>query len=115
MMRKILIALAALIPVIFFSCNQRNGKPKVLLFTKVADFRHTSIPAGVSAIEKLAGSNDFDIDTTSNTDLFTDDSLKNYAAVIFLSTTGDVLDSRQETAFERFTQSGGGYVGIHAA
>ena len=46
---------------------------------------------------------------------FNDDSLKKYAAVIFLSTTGDVLNNKQEIAFERYIQAGGGYVGVHAA
>src|SRR5690606_4482428 len=53
--------------------------------------------------------------TTTNADWFTDDSLKNYSAVVFLSTTGDVLDHYQEAAFERYIQAGGGFVGIHAA
>jgi type 1 glutamine amidotransferase len=35
--------------------------------------------------------------------------------VVFLSTTGDVLNGTQETAFEQYIRGGGGYVGIHAA
>lgn len=38
-----------------------------------------------------------------------------YNAVVFLNTTGDVLTNEQQTAFERYIQAGGGYVGIHAA
>ncbi len=51
----------------------------------------------------------------SDATYFNEDSLKKYAAVIFLSTTGNVLDNRQEIAFERYIQAGGGYVGVHAA
>ena len=29
-----------------FSCNQRSGKPRVLVFSKTTGFRHGSIPAG---------------------------------------------------------------------
>ena len=47
--------------------------------------------------------------------MFTDDTLKKYATVIFLNTTGDVLNFRQEVAFERYIQSGGGFVGVHSA
>ncbi len=47
--------------------------------------------------------------------MFNEDRLKNYAAVVFLSTTGNVLDHYQEAAFERYIQAGGGYMGIHAA
>ncbi|HEY3003878.1 MAG TPA: ThuA domain-containing protein, partial [Kribbellaceae bacterium] len=36
-------------------------------------------------------------------------------AVVFLSTTGDVLDASQQAAFESYIRSGGGFVGVHAA
>ena len=42
-------------------------------------------------------------------------SLNRYDAVVFLSTTGDVLNATQQRAFERYIQAGGGYAGIHAA
>jgi type 1 glutamine amidotransferase len=35
--------------------------------------------------------------------------------VVFLSTTGDILDVDQQAALERFIRSGGGFVGIHSA
>jgi len=41
--------------------------------------------------------------------------LKKYAAVVFLSTTGNVLNDEQQVAFQKFIQAGGGYVGVHAA
>ena len=76
---------------------------------------HESIPSGIAAIQKLGQENNFDVDTTTNPDMFTDSVLQNYSAVIFLSTTGDVLNYKQEAAFERYIQAGGGYVGVHAA
>ncbi len=103
------------VAVFFFSCGKRSGKPNVLVFTKTAGFHHASIPAGVAAIQKLGQENNFNVDTTSNADWIQEDSLKKYAAVVFLSTTGDILNSDQEADFERYIQSGGGFVGIHAA
>jgi glucose/arabinose dehydrogenase/cytochrome c551/c552 len=102
---------------IFFltACSKRSGKAKILVFTKTAGYHHESIPDGVAAIEKLGSQNNFDVDTTSNAEWFTDDTLKKYSSVIFLSTTSDVLNNYQEADFERYIQSGGGYVGIHAA
>ena len=35
--------------------------------------------------------------------------------MVWLSTTGDVLDAPQQAAFERYIQAGGGYAGVHAA
>ncbi|WFE26576.1 ThuA domain-containing protein [Solwaraspora sp. WMMD791] len=87
----------------------------VLVFSKTAGFRHASIPAGIAAIQQLGAANNFTVDTTENSAAFTDENLANYRAVIWLSTTGDVLDPDQQAAFERYIQAGGGYVGIHAA
>jgi cytochrome c len=46
---------------------------------------------------------------------FTDATLSRFKAVVFLSTTGDVLDHNQKAAFERYIRAGGGFVGIHSA
>lgn len=101
---------------ILISCgNQRDGKPKVLVFSKTMGFKHASIPTGIAAIQKLGKENGFEVDTTKNAELFNEDNLKQYSAVVFLSTTMNVLDAKQEAAFERYIQSGGGYAGIHAA
>ncbi len=89
--------------------------PRVLVFSKTAGFHHNSIPSGLKALIELGKQNNFHVDTTTNADYFTEDSLKRYAAVVFLNTTGNVLNSFQEADFERYIQAGGGYVGIHAA
>lgn len=107
---------AAFIVSLFFSCNnKRSEKPRVLVFSLTKGYHHESIPAGIAAIQKLGQENDFDVDTTTNPEMFNDSSLQKYSAVVFLSTTGNVLDYRQEAAFERYIQAGGGYVGVHAA
>jgi cytochrome c len=93
----------------------QTSETRVLVFSKTAGFRHSSIPAGKAAIMKIALENGFKADTTENENYFNDDSLRNYQAVIFLNTTGNVLNSPQQTAFERYIQAGGGYVGVHAA
>ncbi len=111
-----MLLLLIAIVVISISCNsKRSDKPRVLVFSKTMGFRHSSIPNGKVAIMKMGAENGFDVDTTENADVFNEDSLKKYATVIFLSTTGDVLDYKQEAAFERYIQAGGGFVGVHAA
>ena len=97
------------------ACNKRSGKPRILVFTKTAGFHHQSIPAGVSAIQKLGGENNFDVDTTSNASMFVEDTLRKYSAIVFLNTTGPLLNTVQRIALERYIQAGGGYMGIHAA
>src|SRR4051794_9672901 len=88
---------------------------KVLVFSKTAGFRHDSIPAGIQAIQELGAANDFAVTATEDATAFTTGNLAQYDAVVFLSTTGDVLNADQQTAFEGYMRNGGGYVGIHAA
>jgi glucose/arabinose dehydrogenase/cytochrome c551/c552/type 1 glutamine amidotransferase len=78
-------------------------------------FKHASIPMGLEAIQKLGAENNFLVDTTKNAEVFNDDNLAKYSAIVFLSTTGNILDAKQEAAFERYIQAGGGFVGVHAA
>jgi cytochrome c len=91
-----------------------KGK-KVLVFSSTKGFRHSSIKAGKAAFLKLATEKGFQVDTTENAAVFTENNLKKYRAVVFLSTTGNVLNDAQQNAFERFIQAGGGYLGVHAA
>ncbi|UTA67404.1 ThuA domain-containing protein [Emticicia sp. 21SJ11W-3] len=88
---------------------------RVLVFSKTKGWRHSSIPFGKEAIKKLGVENNFSVDISENSDDFNDANLKKYSAVIFNSTTGNVLNNEQQAAFERYIQSGGGFVGIHAA
>jgi cytochrome c len=90
-------------------------QPRVLVFSKTAGFRHSSIPDGIAAIRKLGAENGFAVDATEDATAFTSKNLARYRAVVFLSTTGDVLDAAQQDDFERYIQAGGGYVGIHSA
>lgn len=93
-----------------------RGDYKVLVFQETAGFTHGSIGAATTAIQKLGASNGFDVDVAStSTGVFTEENLSQYAAVVWASTSGDVLSEVEQAAFESYVQSGGGYVGIHAA
>lgn len=108
--------MVVLLLISLISCsNKRSNTPRVLVFSKTADFHHSSIPAGIKAIQALGAKNGFEVDTTTDDNKFAEDSLKKYAALIFLSTTGNILNGNQENALERYIQAGGGFVGIHAA
>ncbi|WDZ83819.1 ThuA domain-containing protein [Micromonospora cathayae] len=87
----------------------------VLVFSKTAGFRHGSIGPGITAIQQLGAANGFTVETTEDAAQFTDANLSRFAAVIWLSTTGDVLNATQQAAFERYLTGGGGYVGVHSA
>ena len=89
---------------------------KALIFSKTAAFRHTEcIPQGTVTIAEMGARHGFEVDATENAAAFTDANLAQYDVVIFLCTTGDVLNADQQAAFERYIQDGGGYAGIHSA
>lgn len=96
------------------SARQRDSK-RILVFTKTKGFYHTSIVAGVKAIQQLGIENKVQVDTTSDAGYFTPRRLKQYDAIVFLSTTGDILNEQQKKAFQQYISRGGGFVGIHAA
>lgn len=87
----------------------------MLAFTKTAAFYHDSIPEAIAAIRKLGAENRFAVDVTNDAAAFNDTNLAKYDAVVFLLTTGDVLNDTQQAAFERYIRAGHGYVGIHSA
>ena len=89
---------------------------KVLVFTKTAGWHHDAVHAGVTAVEELGKLHDFQVFWTADpARVMNDAELSKYQAVVFLLTTGDVLDDKQQAAFERYIRKGGGYVGVHSA
>lgn len=93
----------------------KKAKPRLLVFSKTAGFRHDCIPAGKLAMLQMGADKGFEVDTTEDASLFTAKNLKRYKAVVFLCTTGNVLNDAQQKAMEGFIQNGGGFIGIHAA
>ena len=93
-----------------------SGDPvSVLVFTRTEGFAHPSIADGVAMITEIAAEEGAALEVTADAGAFTPESLAARDVVIWLSTTGDVLDDPEQAAFEGFMRAGGGYVGIHAA
>lgn len=91
-----------------------SPRERILVFSKTGGFRHESIPDGIACVRELMGSR-YEVVATEDSGAFTKDNLAKFKAVVFLSTTGDILDDAQQDAFEGFIRSGGGFAGIHAA
>ncbi len=115
-MKQTRIFLIFLIAAIFLSTTTNAQKQfKVLLITITNGWRHESVHAGVLAIQQLAVRNNFDVVYFDDPNSFTDKNLEQYQLIIFLTTTGNILDSAQKKVMERFIHSGKGFVGIHSA
>lgn len=117
-----LITLLTLLPLILFSGCDRQEEltyferdKSLLVFSKTTGFRHSSIEAGVEAVRQLGRENRVDVVATEDPVWFQSDSLAGFDAVLFLNTTGTVLNEEQKRAFEMFIRGGGGFAGVHSA
>jgi type 1 glutamine amidotransferase len=88
---------------------------RVLVFSKTLGYRHSSITNGITALRELGAQNGFTTDATEDSGVFTEQNLARYAAVVFLSATGDVLNPGQESALRSYVLGGGGFMAIHGA
>ncbi|HJQ82027.1 MAG TPA: ThuA domain-containing protein [Lacipirellulaceae bacterium] len=87
----------------------------VLVFGRTTGFRHSSIDEGLAAIQALGAANDFSVQYTENAGSFIAANLAPFEAIVFLNTTGDVLNATQQAVFENYIRAGGGFVGVHSA
>lgn len=100
---------------VFSSCKIPEKEPlQILVFSKTAGYRHESIPAGLKALNEIAGNQGWKITATEDSALFSPSVLDSVDLVVFLSTSGDVLGEVQENALQQFVESGGGLLTIHS-
>ena len=84
----------------------------ILIISETAGFRHDSIETGVKAISAIANDLDFEVIATEDSSGLCN---KNYDVVVFLNTTGNILNEQEQQCLREFVESGGGFVGIHSA
>ncbi|WP_454829755.1 ThuA domain-containing protein [Pseudoxanthomonas wuyuanensis] len=107
--------LGTLLLLVVLGAAQAAEPQRVLIFSKTAGFRHDSIPVAVAALQRLAAQESLAADHSEDASAFTASNLSRYRAVVFVSTTGDVLDESQQRALEKFVGNGGGFMGVHSA
>ena len=81
------------------NCSDDN-KFSVLVITKTKGFVHKSIDAGINLIKLIGDSNKFNVYFSNTSDIITDENLENISSIIFLNTTGDILNSLQQEVME---------------
>ncbi len=87
----------------------------VFVFSETAGFRHTSISAGIGALQSLGAARGWTVTDSEDSSRFNDAFLAGFEVVVFLNTSGDVLTGAEQAAFERYIRAGGGFVGTHSA
>jgi type 1 glutamine amidotransferase len=91
-----------------------SAAARILVYSRTTAYRHDSIPAGVAALRALGAEHGFDVDATEDPAAF-ETGIEGCAAVLFLSTSGDVLSSAGRDALRAHLGRGGGFMGVHAA
>jgi uncharacterized protein len=89
--------------------------PRLLVYSRTTGYRHDSIPAGIRALRLLGEQAGDTVDATEDPAVFTPAGLSRYAVLVFLSTSGDVLDGAGRDALAGFMAAGGAWLGIHGA
>ncbi|MDG1277482.1 MAG: ThuA domain-containing protein [Algoriphagus sp.] len=102
-------------PFVISQENRQNNNINVLVFTKTEGFRHENISEGLKGLRILSDQENWNMTTTEDSRFFNIPFLSEFDVVIFLNTTGDILNELEEAAFESYIKSGGGFLGIHAA
>lgn len=91
------------------------GAPlRVLLFTRTEGYRHDSIEPACKALMERAERGRYRVQRTEDPAEL-QGALGETDVVVFLMTTGDVLDDPQQAALEAFVRGGGGFVGVHSS
>ncbi|NJK95258.1 MAG: ThuA domain-containing protein [Bacteroidales bacterium] len=115
-MRKyIYITLFLAIIAILFPILLSGNSPRILIFAKTVGYQHESIEKAIVILHKACSDRGITADTTRYASVFSIENLKRYKTVVFLNTSGDILDDIQQKAFQDYIRGGGGFVGVHAA
>ncbi|MEM7228284.1 MAG: ThuA domain-containing protein [Planctomycetota bacterium] len=88
---------------------------RVLVFSRTQGYRHASIPDGIAMMGRLAERHHARLRCTEDAGMFTEDALAPFNVIVFLNTTGDVLNDEQQAALRLHLEGGAGFVGIHSA
>lgn len=112
----LVICCFAFLAILVTGCEQKHVRePNLLVFHKTEKFHHKSIADGIAALQKMAVAKHFRVTFSENSSLFTPRNLAQFDVIMFLNTTGNILNDSQQNAMEGFIRKGGGFVGVHAA
>jgi type 1 glutamine amidotransferase len=97
-------------------------KARILVYSGSTGFRHDSIPAAVEALKAIGTKAGYTVDATEDPEVFSADKLKQYRALVLVSTSTDPKKPESEwftgakrDALQGFLKDGKGVVGLHAA
>ena len=96
------------------NCSNQNSF-SVLLITETKGWVHDSIESGIDLIVDIGDKKNFNVYHSDDSEVITTENLKEFNSIIFLNTTGDILNNYEQKVMESFIKNGNGFVGVHAA
>lgn len=97
-------------------------KPRVLVFAYTTGYVHESGPAAVEALKAIGQKAGYQVDVSSDPEVFAPDKLAPYKALVLVSNSTDPKKPESEwfvgakrDALQGFLKAGKGVVGVHAA
>ncbi|MBX2875231.1 MAG: ThuA domain-containing protein [Saprospiraceae bacterium] len=91
---------------------------RILNFQGDNGFQHDSKDEALQMIKLLGIKNDWEVRTTADIGVFTDDQLKDFDVLVFnnnCGTDGPIFTAGAAQALQTYIRKGGGFVGIHCA
>jgi hypothetical protein len=111
------LRLFVLLAVLFAGCSV-TARPRLLVVTATAGFRHDSIGAAETVIERLANARGIEVvfarDEAAMIRHLTARELQSISAVFFVNTTGELPSSARD-ALLAWVAAGGTFAGFHSA
>jgi uncharacterized protein len=90
--------------------------PAILIFSKQNGYsEQKQVLASDLALVEMAEREGWSYFVTDNAAVFNAEQLKQFQAVVWNNTSGDLLTEDQRQAFKNYMEGGGGFVGVHGA
>ncbi|WP_282080422.1 ThuA domain-containing protein [Aquimarina algiphila] len=117
-MKEILSIILFSVTILSFSNTNKTFQKSglnILVFTRTETYRHHSISDGLKSIREISDEQLWEMTATEDPSFFNTTYLEKVDVIVFLNTSGNILNKEEKKDFENFIRNGGGFVGIHAA
>ena len=88
---------------------------RALFFERETEWYHTSNAVADRVLRERAPGWGWEVTATKDPAIFTVEGLARFDVIVFLMTSGTVLDMSQRDAFHAYIATGGGWAGVHSA
>ena len=116
MIIKLILIINSILNFAPLNVGLNNEKISLLVIYKTSGFIHKEgIEAGKKLFDHICNEKNYDCVISNESTYVNSKFLENIKVIVFLNTSGDILNSDEKIAMETFIKKGGGFIGIHSA